>query len=133
MNFAGMNVLAILAATVAAFVFGSVYYMALSRQWLAAVGKQDARPKPVTLIVTFVAQLVMAWVLAGTIGHLGAGQVSLKNGVISAGFAWFGFVLTSMVVNNAFGDRKPMLSVIDGIHWLGVLVIQGAIIGAMGV
>jgi hypothetical protein len=26
-----------------------------------------------------------------------------------------------------------MLTVIDGIHWLGVLVIQGAIIGAMGV
>jgi hypothetical protein len=25
------------------------------------------------------------------------------------------------------------LSVIDSIHWLGVLVIQGAVIGAMGV
>ena len=133
MNFAGMNVLAILAATVAAFVFGSVYYMALSKQWLAAVGKQEARPKPVTLIVTFVAELVMAWVLAGTIGHLGVGQVTLKNGMISAGFIWFGFVLTSMVVNNAFAARKPMLNVIDGIHWLGVLVIQGAIIGMMGV
>ncbi len=28
-------------------------------------------------------------------------------------------------------DRR--LNVIDGIHWLGVLVIQGAIIGLMGV
>jgi len=26
-----------------------------------------------------------------------------------------------------------LLSVIDSIHWLGVVVIQGAIIGAMGV
>ena len=135
MNFAGMNLLAIAVAGFAAFGFGSAYYMALSGPWLAAAGKRkdDMKPTAAPFIATIVAQLVMAWVLAGTIGHLGAGQVTLKNGVISAGFIWFGFVLTSMVVNNAFGDRKPMLSVIDGIHWLGVLVIQGAIIGAMGV
>jgi len=66
-------------------------------------------------------------------GHLGAGQVTLKNGVISALFVWLGFVITTLEVNNAFGQRKPMLTVIDGIHWVGVLVIQGAIIGAMGV
>ena len=75
----------------------------------------------------------MAWVLAGTLGHLGPGQVTLKNGIISALFVWVGFVATTVAVNNAFGGRKPMLTVIDGIHWLGVLVIQGAIIGAMGV
>ena len=28
--------------------------------------------------------------------------------------------------------RKLMLSVIDGGHWLGVLLIMGAIIGVMG-
>jgi hypothetical protein len=36
-------------------------------------------------------------------------------------------------VNNAYPGRKYSLSVIDSIHWLGVVVIQGAIIGAMGV
>jgi hypothetical protein len=33
----------------------------------------------------------------------------------------------------AVGQRKASLTIIDGIHWLGVLVIQGAIIGALGV
>jgi hypothetical protein len=80
-----------------------------------------------------VALAIMAWVLAGGIAHLGPGQVTLKNGVISALFMWVGFVATTMAVNNAFGQRKAALTVIDGIHWLGVLVIQGAIIGAMGV
>ena len=137
MNFAGLNILAIVIATVAGFAFGAAYYMSLSKQWLAAAGKTKedlAGKRSVTpFIVSILALGVMAWVLAGTVGHLGAGQVTLKNGIISALFLWLGFVATTVAVNNAFGDRKPMLSIIDGIHWLGVLVIQGAIIGAMGV
>jgi len=137
MNFAGMNIVAIGLAAVAGFAFGAVYYMSLSRQWLAAVGKtkeEIAGKRSIAPFVTsFVALLVMAWVLAGTLGHLGPGQVTLKNGIISALFVWVGFVATTVAVNNAFGGRKPMLSVIDGIHWLGVLVVQGAIIGALGV
>ncbi len=137
MTFAGMNYLAIVIAAVAGFAFGAAYYMSLSKQWLAAVGKtkEDIAGKRsvAPFIVSIVALLVMAWVLAGTLGHLGAGQATLKNGIISALFLWVGFVATTVAVNNAFGGRKPMLSVIDGIHWLGVLVIQGAIIGAMGV
>ena len=137
MNFAGMNILAIGLAAVAGFAFGAVYYMSLSRQWLAAIGKTkeeiSGKRSIAPFVTSFVALLVMAWVLAGTLGHLGPGQVTLKNGVISALFVWVGFVATTVAVNNAFGGRKPMLSVIDGIHWLGVLVVQGAIIGAMGV
>jgi len=44
----------------------------------------------------------MAWMLAGVLGHLGPGQVTLRNGVISGAFLWFGFVLATMAVNNAF-------------------------------
>jgi hypothetical protein len=41
---------------------------------------------------------VMAWVLAGMIGHLGPGQVTLRNGIISGLFAWLGFVATTLAV-----------------------------------
>jgi hypothetical protein len=137
MAFAGINYLAILIAAVAGFAFGAVYYISLSKQWLAAIGMTKealaARRSPVPFVVTIVALLIMAWVLAGGIGHLGPGQVTLKNGVISALFMWLGFVITTLAVNYSFGQRRPMLTIIDGIHWLGVLVIQGAIIGAMGV
>jgi hypothetical protein len=139
MAFAGINHLAVLIATVAAFAFGAAYYMTLSRPWLAAMGKTKeelatvGKGSPVPFIVSIVALLIMAWVLAGGIGHLGPGQVTLNNGVISALFMWLGFVITTLAVNYSFGQRRPMLTIIDGIHWLGVLVIQGAIIGAMGV
>jgi len=137
MTFAGMNYLAVLIAAIAAFGWGAGYYMTLSKQWLAAVGmtkeQMQANYTPTPFIISFVALLVMAWVLAGTLAHLGPGQVTLKNGIISGLFLWLGFVVTTVFVNNAYPGRKYSLSVIDSIHWLGVLVIQGAVIGGMGV
>ena len=73
----------------------------------------------------------MAWVLAGIVGHLG--QVTLRNGVISALFCWVGFVITTMLVNNSFAMRSRMLLLIDGGYWLVALVLMGAIIGTIGV
>jgi hypothetical protein len=136
MTFAGMNYLAILIAALAAFGWGAAYYTTLSKQWLAAVGmtkeQMQTNRTATPFAISFVALLVMAWVLAGTLGHLGPGQVTLKNGIVSALFLWLGFVATTVFVNNAYPGRKYSLSVIDSIHWLGVVVIQGAIIGAMG-
>jgi hypothetical protein len=73
----------------------------------------------------------MAWMLAGVLGHLG--QVTIRNGVISAAFLWFGFVLTTMAVNYSFGRRPLKLLAIDAGHWLLVLVLLGAVLGAFGV
>lgn len=139
MAFAGLNYLAIFLAAVASFMFGGVWYSVLSRQWLAAIGKtadevkHSARAMPVLLAVTLVAQLIMAWVLAGVIGHLGPGQVTIRNALISAAFVWVGFVATTLVVNHGYGGQKWSLTVIDGAHWLCVLLIQGFVIGAFGV
>ena len=138
MQFAGMNPWAIVAAGIASFVFGAVWYGTLAKPWMAAVGKTEADIKsagsPIPLYaMTLVALFVMAWVLAGMIGHLGPGQVTLRNGIISGAFAWVGFVATALVVNHGFQGAPRKLTLIDGGHWLGVLLIQGAVIGAMGV
>ena len=133
MVFAGINYLAVLLAAVGAFAWGAAYYMTLSKQWLAAVGRTEPNKSPAPFIISFVALLVMGTVLAGSVGHLGPGQVTLRNGIVSGLFMWVGFVATTVFVNNAYPGRKYMLSILDSIHWLGVLVIQGAIIGAMGV
>jgi len=136
MTFTGMNYLAILIAALAAFGWGAAYYMTLSRQWLAAVGmtkEQMQSRSAAPFVISFIALVVMSWVLAGTLGHLGPGQVTIKNGIISGLFLWLGFIVTTVFVNNAYPGRKYSLSVIDSIHWLGVVVIEGAVIGAMGV
>jgi hypothetical protein len=73
----------------------------------------------------------MAWMLAGLLGHLGA--VTLRNGVVSAAFVWFGFILTTMIVNYSFASRDKRLLLIDGGNWLVVLVVIGAVVGGIGV
>jgi len=137
MAFAGMNYLAIVAAVVASFVFGGVWYGLLAKQWMAALGKTEEEVKGtgmvMPMVVTVIAQLIMAWVLAGLIGHLGAGQVTVRTGIISGVFCWLGFVVTTLAVNHAYQGARRALTLIDAGHWLGVLLIQGAVIGLMGV
>ena len=137
MAFAGYNPWALAAAAAASFLFGGVWYGLLSRPWLLALGKSDeelkaaGRPMPQLFAITIVAQLVMAWVLAGLIGHIG--PVTIKTGLITGFLAWLGFVATTLAVNHGYQGSRWALTVIDGGHWLGVLLLQGALIGFIGV
>ena len=141
MNFAGLNLLAIVVAAGVAFMFGGVWYGLLAERWKAAAGIDDSAMEASKkggkttwlMVLAFLASLVMAWVLAGIIGHLGEGQVTLVNGIISGAFVWLGFVATTLVTNHGFQMQLGTLTLIDGGHWLGVLLIEGAIIGAFGV
>lgn len=139
MTFAGTNYLAIVIAAVVAWLAGAGWYMALGKTWMAALGvtpaqMEEAKRRPgahLPFLYAFVAELVMAWVLAGLIGHIGA--LTLRGGVISGAFCWLGFVITTMLVNNSFARRDWRLLLIDGGHWLLVLLLIGAIVGAWGV
>jgi hypothetical protein len=140
MSLGGLNYMAVVVAAIASFVFGGVWYNAFSRQWMEALGRTpDTMPRDrgaVGLyVLAFVAQLIMAWMLAGILLHLASGGLAttLRTGLISAAFLWFGFVMTTMVVNYAFHGARHSLTVIDGGHWLGVLLIQGGILGWWGV
>jgi hypothetical protein len=139
MSFSGVNYIAVIIAALAGFGLGAIWYTLLAKPWMHAVGLTEAECKArnqgagriVPFVISIVALFVMAWMLAGIMGHLG--QVSIRGGVISGFFVWLGFVITTMGVNHAFSGAKPMLTVIDGFYWLAVLLIQGAVIGAFGV
>jgi uncharacterized protein DUF1761 len=139
MSFAGVNYLAIVVAAVVAWLAGAGWYTSLGKVWTAAIGMtpeqmQQAKSRPgahLPFLYTFVAQLVMAWVLAGVLGHIGA--LTLRAGVISGAFCWLGFVITTLVVSYTFAMRDWRLLLIDGGYWLLVLVLMGGIIGAWGV
>ena len=140
MSFGTLNYLPVFVAAVAAFVFGGIWYSVFSRPWMEAVGMspermQHDRGALGLYVLAFVALLLMAWMLAGIILHLSLGGMtpSIRIGMISAAFLWLGFVIPTMVVNYAFHGAKRTLTLIDGGHWLGVLLIQGTILGWWGV
>jgi hypothetical protein len=137
----GINYWALFAATAASFVFGGLWYSGLSKPWLAALGKTEAelkagaRPMRFLLGLSIAGQLVMAWVLAGLLLHLAKAGVpaSARTGALTGAFCWLGFVATTLATNHGYQGNRWSLTLIDGAHWLGVLLIQGIIIGAFAI
>ncbi len=136
-----VNILSVLTGAVVAWLFGAVYYTTLGKAWMAAQGKtaesckaefaaKSGLAKFAPFVLSFVGALIMGVVIYGILTH--SGLWSLRAGMITGAFCWFGFVLTTVTVNNAYAGRKVMLTVIDAVHWLGALVIIGGIIGAWG-
>jgi hypothetical protein len=133
-----VNYLAVVCAAVAAWLTGAVWYTVFSKQWKAALGWSEAKIQtpakgkvPVgPMVISFAAELIMALLLAGLIGHFGA--ITIKTGAIVGALCWLAFVATTITVNNAYPGRKFALTLIDSGHWLAVLLIQGAVIGAFG-
>lgn len=135
--FAGINFWAVLAAAAASFVFGGIWYGALSKQWMAAAELTEEQikgangPSAWPFIITLLAQFVMAWMLAGLLLHLAKAGIpaTWRSGVVTAAFVWLGFVAPTLIVNHQFQMQKSALTLIDNGHWLGVVIIQGAILG----
>lgn len=129
-----VNYIAVFLAAIASWIAGAIWYGVLGKQWMAALGWNEAdRPAKIPLgpmAISFVAELIMAFMLAGLIQHFG--PIGVRNGVITGALCWFGFVATTIAVNNAFAKRATALTLIDSGHWFVVLVVQGIVLGALG-
>ena len=141
MHVLDVNFTAIMVAAAAAWIFGGGYYGTLGPKWIAALGTttetlkaqnagKSTAAKSAPFVLSFVAELIMAFVLYGIIFHVGT--FSIRSGIIAGAICWFGFVVTTIAVNNAYPGRKLMLTVIDSGHWLGALVVMGVILGGFG-
>jgi hypothetical protein len=118
--FSGLNFIGVIAAAIAGFAFGAIYYSALSKSWVDATGRTEA-------------ELRGEGGKMRTTPFLVAAPFSIRGGLITGFFVWLGFVITTLSVNYAFQNMKPKLIAIDGAHWLGVCLIIGAVLGAIGV
>ncbi|TIW19448.1 MAG: DUF1761 domain-containing protein, partial [Mesorhizobium sp.] len=70
MDFSAVNWLAVVVAAVVAWLFGAAWYTTLSKPWLKAAKLDPATMKrsPLSFIISFVAELVMAIVLSLVVG-----------------------------------------------------------------
>ena len=130
-----VNWLAIIVATIASMALGFGWYMALGNQWMAALGKtreqimQGNQATP--YILAALMQLIMAYFLALLTPKV-LGITTVANGLEMGLWLWLGFVITSMIINHRYQGAKWSLTLIDGGYLLGVLLLQGLIIGAFG-
>ncbi len=128
----GVNWLGIILAVVASMALGMIWYMGLSKQWLGAQNKTEADMRDVNSVTPFIwaalAQLIIAYFIALLTPKLMPG-VDAYSAVLVGVHMWFGFILTSMVLNHRYQGQKWSLTLIDGGYLLGVVIVQGVVIG----
>jgi len=130
----GHAIIAILAAGVAGWVFGAIWYTALGKVWQRAQGLnpddcKDKKMPLLPLVAAFVAALVMSAVLYQLLTNLGV--LGVWPSMVAGFTVGIGFVLTTILVNNMFHQRSFALTVIDGGHWVLALVIEAAVIALL--
>ncbi|MBA3911206.1 MAG: DUF1761 domain-containing protein [Rhodobacter sp.] len=116
-----MELLNVIAAAVAAFAFGAVWYMTMSKPWMAAaeikVGP-DGRPANASDKMPFVIGLVGMLLAAGMMRYIfGMAAIDTVGKGVTTGLGIGAFsVMPWIAMNYAFGQRKFMLTVIDGVN-----------------
>lgn len=132
-----VNWIAIVVATIASMALGFGWYMVLARQWMAALGRSrdeiaSGGSNPATpFIISGLMQLVMAYFLALLV-PAALGTTNIANAMLLGFWLWLGFVITSMIVNHRYQGSRWSLTAIDGGYLLGVLLVQGLVIGLFG-
>lgn len=126
-----MELISVLAATVGAYALGAVYYMKLSKPWLAATGLTlGPNGRPVggnNGALPFVVGFFCTLIVAGMMRHVFsmAALDSPAAGMIG-GFGVGAFLIAPWIVlNYTYSMRKSALMLIDG----GYAVIGCTVIG----
>lgn len=135
MRYILVNAGPILAATLAAFVFGAAWYGALAKPWMRAARLDGAELRPSLLLYLFVIACE-AWIAAILAGALILAPVEAGGWTVALGSAfiiWVGFVLPVIAVNHRYQRLPWTLTAIDAGHWLGAMLLMSAVLRAIGV
>jgi len=129
-----MEILNVLAAAVASYAFGAIWYMVLAKPWMAAAGISEDQIKdadgkmkggPTPFIIAFIGAIFVA----GMMRHIFslAGITEVDKGFIS-GLGLGLFIATPWIATNyGFTMRPRALTLIDG----GYATIGCAIMGTV--
>lgn len=129
------NWLAVVLATVASSALGFGWYTVLGKAWMAALGKtrenMAGQNRPSPFIWSVLGQFVIAIFLDLLTPRM-FGSTTVFFGVLTGVHVWAGFIITSMIINHRFQGQKWLLTLIDGGYLLGVVIVQGVVIGLFG-
>jgi Protein of unknown function (DUF1761) len=127
-----MEIVNVLAAAAGSWIFGAVWYMALSKPWMEAAGLKigaNGRPEGGSSPMPFILSAICMLLVAGMMRHIMA--MSNLTTVIQGLMTGFGigafFIAPWTMINNAYSMRPFKLTIIDG----GYAIIGCSIIGVI--
>ena len=134
-----INYWAVLLATLAAMVVGSIWYTpkVFGRRWAKLAGVDINNPQMTAaqawmpIIVGALMSFATAWVLAGASAiawHFYDGSFFIAAAVTSI-LLWAGFTAARFITHDAFEGRPTQLTTLNIAHELVTLVIMAVLIG----
>ncbi len=128
-----MGIIAVFAAALASYVFGAIWYMLLSTQWMQAAGveaDENGRPINASDPLPYFTAFVCALVVAGMMRHIFvlSGINALDKGLISG--LGIGLFLAApwLVTSYSFAGRSRRLMVIDGCYAVFGCAFMGTVL-----
>lgn len=134
MEVVAVNYLAVLVAAIVGFFVGFVWYAqpVFGKMWMQWSGISDKKMKDgkksmgLLMLGGFISQLVMAYVIAMLVGFTGA--TTFVTGMITAFWAWLGFVAT-VLLGSVLWEGKPFkLYILNAAHYIVVMALMGGIL-----
>lgn len=132
------NIYAVLAATVAAMVLGTLWYgPVFGKQWMAMTGMTKESMKAMKLspaaamgfmaVLTFLMMYVLAHGIA--FGNIATGMSGVEGGMTGAFWYWLGFCVPLTAGAFLWENKTWKLWVFNALYYLVVLLVGGAILG----
>ena len=128
-DFYGLNWLAILAATIAGFVLGGIWYGPLfGKAWLRAIGKREedlgsaAIPLTLSFFTAFATALLMALLINALLVK------TVLDGALLGLYIGIGFIAAAMASDYAFCRWPTQLFFIQAGYRVAYAIIMGAIL-----
>lgn len=132
-----VNLVSVVIAAVLYMVLGFLWYGPIfGKPWMKMMGNtkeqmksMDQKDMAKIYLTSFIAALIMGYVLALFIGVVGAEGVN--SGMMVGFVAWVGFVGTTMLSSVLYGKKQLNLYLIDSGYYLVALLIAGGVIAGI--
>ncbi|MBL8166052.1 MAG: DUF1761 domain-containing protein [Anaerolineae bacterium] len=131
-----VNIVAVIIATIAAVAIGAIWFnapFAFNAIWLKGIGKTKeqvaAEASPISIVAAIIGGLVTALILSVFMDWMGV--KTLVNGALVGLLCAVAFAPNLAFIKDLFEGRPRSLSVINAGQDIVILVVVGAIIGAM--
>ncbi|MEZ4774352.1 MAG: DUF1761 domain-containing protein [Bacteroidia bacterium] len=136
MNFEEINYPAVIAAAVASFALGALWYSPIlfGKAWQKSLGFTDEYLQEGNMLkifgTSFLMMLIMAFGMATLIQGHGDNSINWQSGLWHGLLVGLLFIGTSMAINILYQRKSLMLWAIDAFYQIIFLGIMGAILGA---
>jgi len=136
MNLFDVNWIAVVAASMAGFVVGGIWYgPVMGKKWMGAVGLTEEQVKQGNMAAiyggAFGFSLLASWTLAHTFATYGV-ELSFTVKVLTAFGVALGFIVPAIGTNYLFSQKSKTLFYIDATYWLLFYIAMGLVHAWLG-